>query len=146
MDDEKLLKLSSGEAAAETQRMTKHWDASFHILFSAQSIGQSSVIAVDSSKPDIEAWKTQKCVTLLGDAIHAMSPTAGIGSVTAVKSAAALTKAITEGGVNVESLGKYEAEMRLFASEAIRKSFFGGNGMFGLRTFEKLEEKAKKSL
>jgi len=141
MDDEKLLKLSPEEAAAETLRMTKHWDPSFHILFSAQTTSQSSILALESSKPDIEVWETKKFVTLLGDSIHAMSPTAGVGSVTAVRSAAALSKAIAEGGVNVETLKKYEDEMRGFASEAIKKSFSGGNLIFGLRTFEELEEK-----
>ncbi|KUJ13486.1 FAD/NAD(P)-binding domain-containing protein [Mollisia scopiformis] len=99
MDDEVLLRLSPEEAATETMRMTKNWDPSFHILFSAQSTGQTSILALESSKPDIEVWETQKSVTLLGDSIHAMSPTAGVGSVTALRSAAALTKAVVEGGV-----------------------------------------------
>lgn len=141
MDDERLLKLSPEQCAAETVRMTKDWDASFHVLFSAQNTSQASILALESSKPDIEVWETQECVTLLGDSIHAMSPTAGVGSVTAVRSAAALAKAIRENGVGLGSLRKYEDEMRNFASEAVKRSFFGGKLNFGLRSFEELEAK-----
>jgi 2-polyprenyl-6-methoxyphenol hydroxylase-like FAD-dependent oxidoreductase len=143
LDDEKLLKLRPEEAAAETLRMTKHWDPSFHILFSAQTTSQTSILAIESSRPDIETWVTQSVVTLLGDSIHAMSPTAGVGSVTAIKSAAALIKAVTEGwavggGVNIESLRRYEDKMRRFAGEAVKQSFLGGKVRFGLRNFEEL--------
>ncbi|TVY81593.1 putative FAD-dependent monooxygenase [Lachnellula suecica] len=132
LDDKKLLKLSPEEAAAETLRMTKDWDPSFHIIFSAQTTNQTSILAIESANPDIERWNTQKFVTLLGDSIHAMSPTAGVGSVTAIKSAAALIKCIKEGwlvggGVSIDSLKKYEDEMRVFAGDAVGKSFLGGN-------------------
>lgn len=122
MGDDELMKLGPEECAAESIRMTKQWDESFHVIFDAQTTNKTSILALESSKEDIEAWETQDCVTFLGDSIHTMSPTAGVGTVTAVRSAAALTRAIREDGVTRESLTKYEKEMRAFASEAIQRS------------------------
>jgi 2-polyprenyl-6-methoxyphenol hydroxylase-like FAD-dependent oxidoreductase len=63
-------------------------------------------------------------VTLLGDAIHNMTPMAGIGANTALRDADALRRALTAGtGDSIaERVGRYEAEMRGYANEALALS------------------------
>jgi 2-polyprenyl-6-methoxyphenol hydroxylase-like FAD-dependent oxidoreductase len=78
-------------------------------------------------------------VTLIGDAIHVMSPTAAVGATTALQDAAALLGAISDGGVNAKSVSKYEASMRVYAEEAISRSAVGGKWLFGMRPFDELK-------
>jgi 2-polyprenyl-6-methoxyphenol hydroxylase-like FAD-dependent oxidoreductase len=54
---------------------------------------------------------------MTGDAIYAMSPTAGVGAVTALCDAATLGKLLSEEGIKLESLRKYERLMREYAGE-----------------------------
>ena len=84
LPDDQLLKNSHDEAAVMTQTLTTHWDPSFKALFEMQDVEQTSVLKIDNMKPDLPKWETQG-VTLLGDGVHAMSPTVGIGAVTALR-------------------------------------------------------------
>ncbi|MEV4129924.1 NAD(P)/FAD-dependent oxidoreductase [Nocardia sp. NPDC049707] len=65
-------------------------------------------ITVRSSVP-VPPWPTSN-VTLLGDAIHAMSPAAGAGANIALRDAAALAAALTEANTG-RPLSDYEREM-----------------------------------
>lgn len=140
MDDAQLLKLTPEEAAAETQKLTAHWDASIRILFALQDVSKTSILRIDSARPELPVWETHAAVTLIGDSIHAMSPTAGVGAVTALRSAASLAKIIAEEGISVDGLRKYEDEMREVAGTAIRMSFSGGKMLFGMREFSELKD------
>ncbi|MFI6170454.1 FAD-dependent oxidoreductase [Nocardia sp. NPDC051052] len=69
-------------------------------------------IRIRSSVP-IPPWPTSN-VTLLGDAIHAMSPAAGAGANIALRDAAALTRALAEiltGRTLLAAIGDYERAM-----------------------------------
>jgi 2-polyprenyl-6-methoxyphenol hydroxylase-like FAD-dependent oxidoreductase len=142
MDDDQLFKLSSEEAAAETLKLTAHWDPSFKALFAHQDKGQTSVLRIDSAIPDLPVWETQSRVTLIGDSVHAMSPTSVVGAVSALRSAANLSKVLVEEGISAQSLRKYEDEMREYTGEAIRKSVWGGRMLFGMRGFDELKPAA----
>ncbi|MEV6242250.1 NAD(P)/FAD-dependent oxidoreductase [Lentzea sp. NPDC051838] len=72
---------------------------------------------VRSSRP-IERWQPTN-VTLLGDAIHAMTPMRGIGANIALRDAQLLTKCIKEGG---DSIARYEREMYDYGFAAVRDS------------------------
>ena len=61
-------------------------------------------------------------VTLLGDAIHNMTPMAGIGANTALRDADALSVCLAEAGPAVERIGRYEARMRFYANAALAVS------------------------
>jgi 2-polyprenyl-6-methoxyphenol hydroxylase-like FAD-dependent oxidoreductase len=63
-------------------------------------------------------------VTLLGDAIHNMTPMAGIGANTALRDADVLGRALTERGSYglEERVGRYEEQMRGYANEALALS------------------------
>ena len=74
------------------------------------------------------AWPTTR-VTLLGDAIHAMTPGGGVGANTALRDAAVLTDALIDiaAGKPVEPrLAEYEAAMRDYGFAAVRVSAANG--------------------
>jgi 2-polyprenyl-6-methoxyphenol hydroxylase-like FAD-dependent oxidoreductase len=93
-----------------------------------------------SAKPELPVWESGGRVTLVGDAAHAMSPTAGIGAATALRSTATLAKVIKEEGISAESLRNYEDEMRSFAVPSIKGSFSWGKSLFGMKNFGDMVE------
>jgi 2-polyprenyl-6-methoxyphenol hydroxylase-like FAD-dependent oxidoreductase len=133
--DSELLRLNGDESAALSLKLTEEWDSSIRCLFELQDTTQSSTLRVSSAMPIIPVWKPSGRVTLLGDAVHAMSPCGGVGAVTALKDAAVLASKIAECGINEKSIGAYEAEMRQYARMSIERSYFGGKKMFGQRPF-----------
>jgi 2-polyprenyl-6-methoxyphenol hydroxylase-like FAD-dependent oxidoreductase len=75
--------------------------------------------------PTLTEW-SPSAVTLLGDAVHAMTPMAGVGANTALRDAAELRRALLEvaGGQRdlVGAVGRYERRMRGYANEALTLS------------------------
>ncbi|MFI9504561.1 FAD-dependent oxidoreductase [Nocardia sp. NPDC052566] len=89
-------------------------------------------IAVRSSVP-IPPWPTSN-VTLLGDAIHAMSPAAGAGANIALRDAAALTAALTEvvaGRPLLDAIRDYEQTMIDEGFRMVRLSAANGTRTLG---------------
>jgi 2-polyprenyl-6-methoxyphenol hydroxylase-like FAD-dependent oxidoreductase len=81
----------------------------------------------------IPPWETTP-VTLLGDAIHAMSPAAGAGACTALRDAAHLTAALTqaaEGRDLIAALRDYETEMIDYGFTAVRTGASNGQRILG---------------
>ncbi|MFD9733302.1 FAD-dependent oxidoreductase [Umezawaea sp. NPDC059074] len=77
------------------------------------------------SMPQLPSW-TPSQVTLIGDAIHNMTPMGGVGANTALRDADALRVALL-GHVNgtrdlVTAVGDYETTMREYANEALAVS------------------------
>ena len=138
VDDAMLLKLPSEEAALLTQKLTAHWHPSFHALFTLQDGSLTYPLRILSATPSLPTWDSAGRVTLVGDAIHAMSPTAGVGATTAIRDAATLVQALRDGGLLTESVKKYEGLMREYAGEAIGRSVMGGKALFAMRPFEEL--------
>ena len=134
-----LLRLNHEESARLSLTLTEEWHPSFKALFELQDISQASTLRVASANPKITPWEPSSRVTLIGDAIHVMSPCGGVGAVTAIRDAALLSRIIGEEGISAPSIGKYEAEMRIYASMGIQRSFFGGKKMFAQRPFEECE-------
>lgn len=70
-------------------------------------------------------WKTTR-ITLLGDAIHSMTPYRGIGGNIALKDAALLSSKLTEahqgGKPLLDAIGEYEESMREYAFAAVEDS------------------------
>jgi 2-polyprenyl-6-methoxyphenol hydroxylase-like FAD-dependent oxidoreductase len=75
---------------------------------------------IRSSVP-VDPW-APSTVTLLGDAIHSMTPMRGIGANTALRDARLLTLALTNGGDVVHAIGQYEERMRDYGYAAVRNS------------------------
>jgi 2-polyprenyl-6-methoxyphenol hydroxylase-like FAD-dependent oxidoreductase len=72
---------------------------------------------IRSSRP-IERWQPTN-VTLLGDAVHAMTPMRGIGANIALRDAQLLARCIAEGG---DAIARYEKEMYDYGFAAVRDS------------------------
>jgi len=90
-------------------------------------------LAVRSCVP-IDAWEPS-AVTVMGDAIHAMSPALGIGANTALRDAHVLGShllAAANGDTTLlDGIGAYEQSMREYAYQALRKSAFVGQQVIG---------------
>jgi 2-polyprenyl-6-methoxyphenol hydroxylase-like FAD-dependent oxidoreductase len=71
--------------------------------------------------PHLPDW-TPSRVTLLGDAIHNMTPMAGIGANTALRDAGQLRQALSADTDPVSGVGSYETAMRRYANEALQLS------------------------
>jgi len=76
----------------------------------------------------IDPWPTGR-VTLLGDAVHPMTPAAGAGANTALHDAALLTAALRDRGV--DGLAEYEREMIGHARGVVADSRRRAEQMFG---------------
>ena len=133
--DSELLRLTGKDSADLSLKLTEEWDPSIRSLFELQDTTQSSTLRVSSAKPEIPFWHPSERITLVGDAVHAMSPCGGVGAVTALRDAANLAAKIAANGICTKSIGAYEAEMRIYAKLSIERSYFGGKKMFGQRPF-----------
>lgn len=75
--------------------------------------------------PHLDQWDAS-CTTLLGDAIHNMTPAAGIGANTALRDAQILTDSITKAKHDNSSItaavDRYESEMRPYANAGVALS------------------------
>jgi 2-polyprenyl-6-methoxyphenol hydroxylase-like FAD-dependent oxidoreductase len=139
MLDKELLSLSPERSAALSKEMTANWHPAFKALFDAQDVTKPSTLRIVSAPPDIPYWPPVAQVTLIGDAAHVMSPSAGHGATTALRDAATLAQILIESGLSKETIGRYEAEMRIYAGARILRSKVGGGWSFGMRDFEQLK-------
>jgi 2-polyprenyl-6-methoxyphenol hydroxylase-like FAD-dependent oxidoreductase len=74
--------------------------------------------------PPVPAWPPSR-VTVLGDAIHAMSPARGSGANTALQDAALLCRLLAgaaPGGDLITAVGDYERQMRRYGYAAVAAS------------------------
>ncbi|KAK9774633.1 putative FAD-binding domain-containing protein [Seiridium cardinale] len=124
-----------------TQELTSNWHPSLRCLFENPHVSQLSVLQVLSANPHTLDWTQQSGagrITLIGDAAHAMSPTAALGATTALQDTATLLTSIRALGAVPKALREYEHQMGIYASEALKKTLIGGKAMFGMRAFEDL--------
>ena len=117
------------------KKITAGWHASVRPLFDTQSAPQTSVIRIGSMHPELVAWESSR-VTLIGDAVHLMSPTAGLGASSALRDAALLGRLLGEvdssEGV-VAAVAAYELAMREYVKKAITWSTGPGKKLFGMK-------------
>ncbi|MBS9432794.1 hypothetical protein EAE92_09380 [Photorhabdus hainanensis] len=97
------------------------WDSNLHTLIKHSDIENVSPIHL-RSMPHLPPWKSST-VTLLGDAIHNMTPTTGSGANTALRDALLLTQKLASVASGQEELIKaisdYEQQMRAYANEIV---------------------------
>lgn len=139
-----ILDLTPVDTTELTRKLTSHWHFSLKTLFENSHAGQSSVLRILSVKPDIPDWaqgsKSSVRVTLIGDAAHAMCPTAALGATTALRDANLLSMSLKARGLSPQALREYEDGMRRYASEALHNSLLGGRNVFQMRPFDQLPE------
>ncbi|KAL9082396.1 MAG: hypothetical protein Q9165_008906 [Trypethelium subeluteriae] len=102
----------------------RDWSAGLQHLVRNSDISNISRISL-RTMPNLEAWESTN-VTLLGDAIHNMTPMAGVGANTALRDSELLAKVLVEAyerkGQIGYAIGCYEKAMRLYANRAVQLS------------------------
>jgi 2-polyprenyl-6-methoxyphenol hydroxylase-like FAD-dependent oxidoreductase len=116
---------ASGSALKEVmRRRAVAWHPNLRKLVEMVDKETLYVNRLRSSEP-VHAWKTTR-VTLLGDAIHSMTPYRGIGANIALKDAALLCSKLAEASRGekplLEAIAEYEAAMRVYGFEAVEAS------------------------
>ena len=99
----------------------RSWHPDLRALLDNAAVEETFLVRVRSSER-VAAW-TPSRVTVLGDAIHAMSPARGSGANTALQDAAILCAALTSGSDDVgAAIGGYEERMRDYGFAAVEAS------------------------
>jgi 2-polyprenyl-6-methoxyphenol hydroxylase-like FAD-dependent oxidoreductase len=127
------LRGQDGEALKLTVlERTRRWHPNVRELVRRTDAGSVFPIGIRTSEP-VEPWRSST-VTLLGDAIHTMTPGRGVGANTALRDAELLSRkliAAHRGEADlVPAIGEYEAEMIRYGFEAVLESRqnFDGDG------------------
>ncbi|WP_431874935.1 FAD-dependent oxidoreductase [Micromonospora marina] len=115
-------------SGADLQRLvlarTGGWAPALRDLIDGSDPGTVNALRVRSATP-VDAWPTTS-VTLLGDAIHNMTPMAGIGANTALRDAELLCRRLAEvdagGAALLPALRDYERRMLDYGFAAVRQS------------------------
>jgi len=119
--DAELLALDPAGLHALSAALIRTWHPDLRAMHAAADIDQTFALRVRTS-PALPAWEPSR-VTVLGDAIHAMSPARGSGANTALQDAALLCRMLTGGGSDVvAAIGEYEQQMREYGYAAVAAS------------------------
>lgn len=117
-------RLAGEELRRVALSMTQDWHPDLRRMVAESDPRTIAALSILTSEP-MAAWRPSR-VTLLGDAIHTMTPLQGLGGNTALRDAALLSRKfieVDEGRADLcDAIGAYEAEMRQYASEAVRAS------------------------
>jgi 2-polyprenyl-6-methoxyphenol hydroxylase-like FAD-dependent oxidoreductase len=123
MSGEELRSIALGVMAQRS------WDERFRALVRLADADTINAIAIRTSVP-IAAWQTQR-VTLMGDAIHAMTPYRGIGANVALKDAVRLCRALTRASRAerpvIDAIRDYETDMIDYGFRAVQTSLHAMN-------------------
>jgi 2-polyprenyl-6-methoxyphenol hydroxylase-like FAD-dependent oxidoreductase len=100
--------------------LIKNWHPDLRALHAQAEVDLTFAVRIRTS-PAVSAWPPSR-VTLLGDAIHAMSPARGSGANTALQDAATLSRALSTETDLVAAVGGYERQMRGYGYQAVAAS------------------------
>ncbi|WP_194814482.1 NAD(P)/FAD-dependent oxidoreductase [Nocardia sp. XZ_19_385] len=124
-----LESMSTGELHNLTQQMTDGWAPALRRLVAETDSDTVTLIPIKTSVP-VEPWQTTN-VTVLGDAIHSMTPFGGIGANTALRDAQLLCRKLVAAERGEQELltgiREYEAQMIDYGFEAVRTSLKAAN-------------------
>lgn len=115
--DAKMAGMDPAALHAVARAAIRWWHRDLRALLAAATVDETFLIRVRTSER-VPPWPPGR-VTLLGDAIHAMSPAGGSGANTALLDAANLCEALTAGGDVVAAIGGYEERMRDYGFAAV---------------------------
>ncbi|KAL8783660.1 MAG: hypothetical protein Q9195_009320 [Heterodermia aff. obscurata] len=124
-----------GTPAAEIAKsLTANWHPRFKPLFEEMVASEAAFWKITCSTPGgVPEWDNEPRVTVIGDAVHSMTPAGGIGANTAVRDSALLGALLAEAGGCKEGVTEaYEKGMRVYASEAVKKSYGLAKAQFGV--------------
>jgi 2-polyprenyl-6-methoxyphenol hydroxylase-like FAD-dependent oxidoreductase len=116
--------LDSNTLAAVAARAMAKWTPGFRNLVDLSDPSTISCLPIRTSTP-VAPWPTGR-VTLIGDAIHSMTPYRGIGANVALEDAVRLRDALVAAHRGAqplfEAIGGYEANMRNYGFKAVGNS------------------------
>jgi 2-polyprenyl-6-methoxyphenol hydroxylase-like FAD-dependent oxidoreductase len=117
--DGQLAALDPAGLHALSAELIRAWHPDLRGLHGQADIDETFGVRVRVS-PAAPPWPPSR-VTVLGDAIHAMSPARGSGANTALQDAALLCRTLTaaDGGDVVAAIGHYEQQMREYGYAAV---------------------------
>lgn len=122
-----------GKAAADISReRTAHWHPKLRAVFEEQNDEEAAFLKMSTAHPDgVPEWQNEARVTVMGDAVHCMTPAGGVGANTALRDAAFIGRLLKEReGWYKELTAEYEREMRSYAGENVKMSFEAAAGRF----------------
>ena len=119
-----IMELSGRELIKVALDVTPGWHPNLRRLFELTDPGTCFPVNIWTSVP-LDPWKTTN-VTLLGDAIHTMTPGRGVGANTALRDAVNLCRAlidVRDGRQElIPAVNEYEAKMIEYGFDAVIKS------------------------
>jgi 2-polyprenyl-6-methoxyphenol hydroxylase-like FAD-dependent oxidoreductase len=120
--DEQLAALDPAGLHTLSAELIRTWHPDLRALHAQADIDETFGVRVRVSPP-APPWPPSR-VTVLGDAIHAMSPARGSGANIALQDAALLCRTLTavDGGDVVAAIGHYEQQMREYGYAAVAAS------------------------
>jgi 2-polyprenyl-6-methoxyphenol hydroxylase-like FAD-dependent oxidoreductase len=117
-------KLSPEELQRLALQMTEGWSPKFRKLIELSEVKTVNSINIRTSVP-LEPWPSTR-VTLLGDAVHTMTPGRGVGANTALEDAALLCKRLVEVHAGkrelIEAIHSYEGDMLEYSKHVVLES------------------------
>ncbi|MGV9302064.1 FAD-dependent oxidoreductase [Nonomuraea sp. NPDC003727] len=120
-DRAELERMDGAELQQVAFQALQGWSPRLHKLIARSDLGSISIFPLKSSTP-VKPWQTTN-VTLIGDAIHNMPPTAGVGANTAILDArllcANLVDHVKGRRTLPEAVHAYEVEMIDYAFKAV---------------------------
>ncbi|KAJ8122809.1 hypothetical protein ONZ43_g1085 [Nemania bipapillata] len=121
-------------AANIAKDITKNWHPRLRPLFDQMIENEAAFWKITCSTPTgVPEWTNDPRVTVIGDAVHSMTPAGGIGANTAVRDSALLGRLLAEaGGFSDGVTAAYEKEMRVYASQAVATSYGLAKSQFGI--------------
>ena len=112
---------STGQALqAIAQELVAAWHPDLRVIIDNADASATYSFGIFCARP-VQRW-AQPGVTLLGDAIHTMTPGRGEGANTALRDAALLTARLTGRDALPTAIAAYETEMLRYGFEAAEKS------------------------
>ena len=120
--------LSAEQQLDVARKMVKDWHPNMRRLIDLTDPSTVFPVNIRTSVP-LEPWETSN-VTLLGDAVHTMTPGRGVGANTALRDAALLCKKLIEVRDQlkpelkplIQALHEYEVEMLTYSKDAVLDS------------------------
>jgi len=130
--DEQLFRLPPEELWRITVEATAEWHPALRELFAHADTDAFFPITIRAGER-VDPWEPGP-VTLLGDAIHTMPPTGGVGANTALQDAASLAGALLGRTSLVDAVGAYERDMLPRGFATVDASLRMAGRMFGTVT------------
>jgi len=124
LEDSRLFHVGAVALHREAARLVEGWHPAVCRLIAEADVPATFAVCITSAQP-VAPWPGTN-VTLLGDAIHTMSPGRGDGANVALKDAQVLVRALQRVASGTASLtsatGGYQAEMLQYGFQAVADS------------------------